>query len=122
MLQLTIAAPPGPVPVDTSVAVTWSAGEEPVFVLDDPTTWHTLADGNILCEVDPKQPPPTALASLVCHLWTSGATHVRVAAKGYVAYDATLKPKYSTECKGPVPTNVAVNLSPEPDAGAGGGA
>lgn len=120
MLDVTIKAQSGPVPPDTTVLVSWSAGPEPPFELDDPKTWSTLADANVVCDVDPKKPPPTDLVHLVCHLWTSGVTHVRVRAAGYVSFDGMLKPKYSAACKGPVPTEVDVMLKPLPDAGSGG--
>lgn len=120
MLDLHITADDGPVPPDTALAVTWSAGAEPAFELDQPSTWGTPADGsNVICDVDPTQPPPKNLAELVCHLWTSGATHVRVSAAAHTPYEATLKPKTSAACGGPVPTRVAVHLAPlsPPDAG-----
>ena len=37
--------------------------------------------GNVVCNVDPSQPPPTMLDKLVCTLWTSGATEIEVSAK-----------------------------------------
>lgn len=120
MLILDIKAAGGPVPMDTTLAVSWSAGAEPSFTLDDPKTWSTLDDANLVCDVDPQQPPPTDLVELWCQLWTSGVTHVKVTAHGYAPYESMLKPKYSTACKGPVPTTVKVTLAPLPDAGAGG--
>jgi hypothetical protein len=121
MLNVIISAQSGPVPPDTRVLVSWSAADEPPFELDDPKTWGTL-DGNVVCDVDPKKPPPTDLAQLVCHLWTVGVTHVRVRATGYMPFEGMLKPKYSAACKGPVPTDVNVTLAPVPDAGTGGAA
>lgn len=120
LLNLIIAGPSGHVPPDTSLVVSWSAGEEPAFCLDDPKTWMTLADANVVCDVDPGAPPPENLPELVCHLWTSGATHVEVRADGHAPYGATLKPKYSSICKGHVPTDVHVALAVQPDGGAGG--
>lgn len=123
MLNIGITAAGGPVPSDTRVLVTWSAGQETPFELDDPATWGTLAAGaNVVCDVDTTAPPPTDLSELWCHLWTSGVTHVQVRAAGYQPFEGMLKPKYSTPCKGPVPTDVKVLLAPEPDAGAGGSA
>ncbi|MFT3775430.1 MAG: hypothetical protein QM820_59545 [Minicystis sp.] len=59
MLDLHIQATNGPVPPDTKLLVSWSAGAEPTFSLNDPKTWSTLADGaNVVCDVDPNQPPP----------------------------------------------------------------
>jgi len=120
MLTLIIKAASGPVPEDTELLVSWSAGLEPTFSLDDPKTWKSLADANLICDVDPALPPPTDLAALVCHLWTSGVTHVQVGAGGYTSYESTLKPKYSAKCKGPVPTDVAVTLALVPDGGSAG--
>ena len=117
MLDLDIEAAAGPVPSDTKLLVSWSAGAEPIFALDDPKTWSTLADGNVVCDVDRSAPPPTDLPHLVCHLWTSGVTHVQVKADGHKPYDAMLKPKYSAACKGPVPTQVAIKLTVVPDGG-----
>jgi hypothetical protein len=120
MLHLHIKAVNGPVPPDTRLLVNWSAGAEPPFDLDDPATWGKPEDGgNVICEVDPALPPPKDLAELVCHLWTSGATHVQVRASTYQPYEGTLKPKVSATCEGPVPTAVSVSLWPmaAPDAG-----
>ncbi|APR82029.1 Hypothetical protein A7982_07378 [Minicystis rosea] len=118
LLDLDIHAAMGPVPADTRVLVSWSAGAEPPFALDDPKTWGGLSDGNVVCDVDPNAPPPTNLSSLVCHLWTSGVTHVQVKAMGYKSYEGMLKPKYSMACKGPIPTQVSITLAALPDGGA----
>lgn len=113
LLILSIHAPSGPVPADTALTVSWSAGTEPTFQLDDPTTWGSLDNGaNVICDVNPNLPPPTDLMTLVCHLWTSGATFVTVTAKGYEEWASTLKPVVDPECKGPVPTQVDVALVP----------
>jgi len=119
MLNLTIKAASGPVPFDTVLQVSWSAGQEPPFDLDDPATWGTLDDGaNVVCDVDPSASPPLMLDALVCHLWTSGVTQVDVTAVGYDPYDGTLKPDKSPTCGVPVPTAVAITLSPTADGGA----
>lgn len=120
LLNLFIRSSVGPVPFDTKVMVSWSAGAEPPFVLSDKKTWMSLVDGNVICDVDADAPPPKDLAELVCHLWTSGVTHVEVRASGYAPYSQTLKPRMVEACKGPVPTNVGVKLSPVSDAGTGG--
>jgi hypothetical protein len=111
MLNLHIQATSGPVPADTKVSVSWSAGAESPFELDDPKTWASLADGNVICDVDNNAPPPKDLAELVCHLWTSGATHVDVRAWGYVPFSKTLKPTTVEACKGPVPMDVPIQLA-----------
>lgn len=119
LLNLTIKAMSGPVPPSLMLDVSWSAGAEPPFALGDATTWGTLAAGaNVVCDVT--VPVPAELPALVCHLWTSGATHVEIHAAGYAPYGSTLKPHQSAECKGPVPTSVAITLAPLPDAGGGG--
>jgi hypothetical protein len=74
MFELTITARGGPVPLSTKVDVSWSAGDEPSFILDEPSTWKTIEQANLICDVDPTQPPPHDLDALVCHLWTTGAT------------------------------------------------
>lgn len=119
LLNLHIHAHAGPVPPDTTVAVSWSAGPEPTFALDDKSTWRSLLDGNVICDVDASAPAPKDLTELVCHLWTSGATHVEVRASGYVPYAETLKATVSEACKGPIPTDVSIDLSPASDAGTG---
>lgn len=118
MLHLSIDAEGGTVPPDTMLEVTWSAGKEPIFRLDDPSTWKTLDEGNVVCEVDATKPPPTDLATLVCHLWTSGPTRVVVSATGFAAHDETFSPKTVERCEGPVPTEVGVTLRRPEDAGA----
>src|SRR5262245_46674077 len=66
-----LAASGGPVPNDTTIEVIWSAGAEPPFHLDQPMTWGTLENSNIVCDVDPGAPPPQDLQVLTCALWTS---------------------------------------------------
>src|SRR5690606_17663233 len=52
LFTITIHAPSGPLPPNTTLNVTWSAGEEPEFKLSDATTWKTLDDdANVVCEV-----------------------------------------------------------------------
>jgi len=118
LFTLTVTAEGGPVPADTSVRVTWSVGEEPAFVLGDPSTWKTLDDNvNVVCNVDHGQPPPKDLKALVCQLWTTGATEVEVAATGFQTHDETFTPKQIDECDKPIPSDVAIALLPELDAG-----
>lgn len=118
IFTLTLTAKDGPLPPDTRIVVTWSAGEEPPFVLDDKETWKTLEDSvNIVCEVDASKPPPTDLEELVCKLWTSGATRVEVKAMGYMDHDQTFTPAQSELCDGPVPSAVSIAIEREVDAG-----
>jgi hypothetical protein len=115
MLTLTISAVDGPLPPDTTLRVTWSAGHEPAFALDDPSTWQSLDEGaNVVCDVDAKKAPPSELR---CELWTSGPTEVVIDAKGYAPVDETFSPKNTDAC-GPVPTEVTVVLQ---HGGEGGG-
>lgn len=118
LFELRISAKDASVPTDTTVTVSWSAGQEPAFVLSDPTTWKTLDDMvNVVCDVDHGEPPPTDLKELVCHLWTSSTTEVEVRATGWQSYSDTLQPEHSDLCDGPVPKSVAVILEREADGG-----
>jgi hypothetical protein len=118
MFTISISAADGPVPPDTSLAVTWSAGSEPLFVLSDSSTWATLEDGaNVVCNVDPKDPPSGPLEALVCRLWTSGPTEIVVAAQSYQNHTETLVPTMSERCDGPLPEDVAVTLYRQLDGG-----
>jgi hypothetical protein len=118
MFTLTITAADGPVPPDTRLKVTWSCCEEPELVLADPSTYKTLDDANIVCDLDATKPPPTDLPALVCRLWTSGPTKVEVRAMGYEEHDETYSPEQSERCEGPVPRAIAVELARNGDAGA----
>lgn len=114
MFDLTITAADGAVPRSTTIDVSWSAGQEPTFALDLPSTWMTIEQANIVCDLDPTAPPPKELAALVCHLWTTGATNLVVKAKGYTLFEKTYVPKYSDHCMALVPTGISVELSPAP--------
>ncbi len=120
MFDLTITAAEGDVPPSTQIDVSWSAGHEPTFNLDQPATWMTIEQANVICDVDATKPPPEHLAALVCHLWTTGATNVVVAAKGYTTFDKTYTSTFSDHCKTLVPTAISVELAsaPQDDAGA----
>ncbi len=107
-----LASAGGPLPPDTTVEVKWSAAEEPPFHLDDKATWGTLETANVVCDVDPNEPPPTDLVALECSLWTAGATEVTVSAKHYVAKVRTFTPDPSTECN-PEPTPIEIEIDAE---------
>jgi hypothetical protein len=112
LFVLDIRTDDGPVPLDTSVSVEWSAGVEPKFVLSDTSTWKTLDDGvNLVCRVDREKPPPVDLSALVCEVWASGAVNVHVEATGYEPHVETLKTVMSELCGGPMPMEVAVMLT-----------
>ena len=118
LFNITVSARDSVLPDDLEIRITWSAGEEPAFVLGEPQTWRTLEDNaNFVCEVDASAPPPENLQALVCHLWTSGATQVEISAKGFTRYDETLSPTASELCDGFIPRDVAIEL--EPDKGGG---
>lgn len=119
MFELTLKADEGPLPPSTKIDVSWSAGQEPTFALDDPSTWKTIEQANLVCDIDPSKPPPQDLAALVCHLWTTGATNLIVKAKGYTRFEKTYVSAYSDHCMSLVPTAVSVEISPEPQ-GMGG--
>jgi hypothetical protein len=117
MFTVTISTEGGTVPPDTSLTVTWSEGQEPVFKLDEPSTWSMSEEANVVCDVDSSKPPPTDLPALVCRLWTSGATEIEVKAEGYSRHIETLVPMQSEECEGPVPKEVEVKLMLDMDSG-----
>jgi hypothetical protein len=120
MFELTIKAEDGPLPSSTSVDVSWSAGDEPTFELDQPSTWKTIEQANLVCDVDAAKPPPTDLAALVCHLWTAGPINLVVKAKGYTTFEKTYVPVHSDHCDALVPSAISVEIAPAPQ-GAGGG-
>ncbi|WP_052376725.1 hypothetical protein [Chondromyces apiculatus] len=111
LLNITIRAEEGNVPPDTTVRVTWSVGEEPVFRLDDTSTWKALDESNLVCVVGEAQQPPVDVHELRCQIWTSGPTRVEVSAEGFAAYDQTLTPPMSEACEGPVPLQEDITLS-----------
>lgn len=115
--KLAVRASKGYVPSDTTILVKWSAGTEPELRLDDPSTWKTLAEANLACSLDPKN-PPKELDELDCEIWTSGATEIAISAKAYVGYDMTLTPTPATDqCMHPGPVPVKVVLVHEGDGG-----
>lgn len=120
LFVLDIRAEGEPLPPDLRIAVEWSAGDEPPFVLSDTSTWRTLDDGaNFVCHLDRNKPPPVDLATLVCELWTSGPVNVLLEAEGYEPHAQTLKPEVSELCGTPMPMEVAILLSrAKMDAGA----
>ncbi len=119
LFTLHIAAADGPLPTDMSLSVQWSAGEEPVFALDDPESWKTLEDGHVVCDIDRDAAAPSDLEQLSCELWTSGATLVEISAAGYLPYEETLTPQKLDGCEDPVPSEVDVELKVDHDAGTG---
>jgi len=119
LLTITVRAQDGPLPPDLTLLVTWSAGQEPTFRLADPSTWKTLDEANLVCDVDRAAPPPTDLAALSCQLWTHGPAAVEVKAEGYSRYEETLTPATSEACEGPVPKHVDIELSREMEGGPG---
>jgi len=117
LFTLTVTAPGGSVPPDTHLVVRWSAAEEPLFALDDPSTWKSLDEGaNVVCNVGGSA-PPEELDALVCELWTSGATEIEIGADHYVTQRETFTPPQSDLCEGPVPSAIAMALVREDDAG-----
>lgn len=117
MLTLSLRASDGDLPADTSIQVKWSAGTEPLFKLDDASTWQSLDDGgNVICDAATSQPSAPKKA-LTCELWTSGATEITASATGYVRATETFSPEQSERCNGPIPTAVSIELQPDLDAG-----
>ncbi|WP_437965010.1 hypothetical protein WMF04_35890 [Sorangium sp. So ce260] len=117
MFTITVRAKGAPVPPDTTVQVAWSAAEEPTFVLNDPTTWKTLDEANLVCAVDRAEPPPDALEALVCELWTAGVTRVEISGTGYLDFEQTLTPVMSEECEDFLPQKIDIELIPALDGG-----
>ena len=119
LFTLTVrAAEAASLPEDTTLRVKWSAGEEPVLVLNDPETHLSLDDDgvNFECQID-RQQDLTMLDELVCELWTSGATEVNASATGYADYQATFQPLELEGCDAAIPSEVEVVLEPELEAG-----
>jgi hypothetical protein len=115
--QLGITADQGAVPADLRLVVTWSVGKQ-AFDLADVSTWRSLVDGNVICDVDADAGSPTARSKLTCELWTTGPTQVALTAKGYAELDRTLTPKLTGACDLPPTEDVALVLRrPQPDAG-----
>lgn len=117
MFTVTVRAAGGAIPADTTVRVAWSAGEEPAFVLNDPTTWKTLDEANLVCAVDRAKPPPEALEALVCELWTAGVARVELSGTGYDDLEQTLTPVMSEMCEDFIPQQVTIELVPTVDEG-----
>ncbi|WP_437731150.1 hypothetical protein [Sorangium sp. So ce1335] len=117
MFTITVRAPGGPVPADTTVRVAWSAGEEPTFVLNDPTTWKTLDEANLVCAVDRAKPPPEALEALICELWTAGVARVEISGTGYEDLEQTLTPVMRERCEDFIPQKIDIELVPAVDGG-----
>lgn len=111
-LLKVLAQAGGPIPPDTTILVHWSAGKEPPFHLDDPTTWPTLDTSSVQCELDRDAPPPVDLTMLTCALWTASPTAVSVSADGYVTEEGTYTAEPSTECN-PEPTPIEIELALE---------
>ena len=108
-----------PLPPDTTVRVKWTAGEEPLFVLNDRESWKTLDDGsNVECQLDRDGPaPPSDLHELTCELWTNSATEVEVTAMGYLPLLETLQPMMLDGCEQPIPQIVELAIEIDTDAG-----
>lgn len=100
------------VPPDTTVQIHWSAGDEPPFHLDDPSTWPTLDTASFECDVDQGAPPPADLPVLTCSLWTSSPTEVRVTAEGYVVHQETYTAEPTDGCN-PEPSPIEIELVAE---------
>ena len=118
LFELRVTAADGQVPPDTTLLVRWSAGDEPLVDLLQPSSWSSIEDGaNVECDIPDGASPPLELSELRCELWTSGATYVEVAADGYVTLEETLTPLQIEDCEVPVPSDVELQLVRDPDAG-----
>lgn len=119
---LHLQAEGGELPGDMSLFVTWSAGDEPLFRLNDPATWGNAMQGsNVLCEVQTvdmdASPPPVSAKELVCALWTAGPTKIQVEAAGFETLEETLVPMQSEDCDMPLPTHAHLTIRLEKDGG-----
>ncbi len=111
--ELAISAETGTVPNDLRMEVEWSAGVEPAFLLDDPSTYASLDRANVICDVDPEKPAPTDLSVLRCDLWTPGVTKLTITAAGYITHEETLKPQQFDDCAQLATKTVDVSLARE---------
>lgn len=123
LFTLRVHAPGGALPADLELLVSWSAGDEPAVIVDRPAT-HGTSSSNVICALLPVAATGgeggadgDALegVDLVCELWTSGPTRVRLAAEGYVPIDETLAPATTEGCDRPVPSEVTIDLVPDDD-------
>lgn len=133
-------------PEDLELSVSWSGGDEPVVLIADPSTYGTIED-NVVCirkklddgggggaggygesgaeasstGGDGGAPPSD---ELLCELWTSGPTRVRIDATDFVPIDETLAPATTDGCDRPVASEVEIELvvdEPEEDEAAPAG-
>lgn len=132
LFTLRVQMHEGTLPVDLELLVSWSAGDEPTVLLGDDATYGTPKD-NVVCARRSAGPTvgsgggggggvtATSVTTggdggaapsdeLVCELWTSGPTRVRIDATGYVPFDDTLAPATADACERPVPSEVEVEL------------
>lgn len=129
LFTLRVHGPGGDLPADLELLVSWSAGDEPAVLVDRPAT-HGTSASNVICALVPlaatgggdggaAADAPLEDVELVCELWTSGPTRVRLAADGYVAIDETLVPATTEGCDRPVPSEVTIELvvEDEPEDG-----
>jgi hypothetical protein len=128
LFTLRVRGPGDDLPDDLALDVSWSAGDEPTVSVDDPESYGT-SESNVICAlVAPTfQGEGGAQAAttggeggasadrgeLLCELWTSGPTRVRVEAAGFVPIDETLAPETLDGCDRPVPSEVPLELVAE---------
>jgi hypothetical protein len=112
--ELAISAETGDLPQDLRLEVEWSAGVEPVFLLDDPSTYASLDSANVVCDVDATLPAPTELPVLRCDLWTPGVTKLTISALDYITYEESLMPQQIDDCAQLATKVVKVTLGREP--------
>jgi hypothetical protein len=125
LFTLRVRGPEDALPLDLALDVSWSAGDEPTVSVDDPDSYGT-SESNVICAVvapttDGEGGGPAATTGgegggspergeLLCELWTSGPTRVRVQAAGFVPIDETLAPETLDGCDRPVPSEVPLEL------------
>ncbi len=132
LFTLRVRGPEAVLPADLVLDVSWSAGDEPQVVLGDPGSLGT-STSNVICALVPPTidgegggpPEPTGEGGgapsvgdegeLLCELWTSGPTRVRLVAVGFAPLDETLVPVTVDGCERPVPSEVPLELVLEED-------
>lgn len=134
LFTLRVRGPGDALPLDLALDVTWSAGDEPTVSIDDPSSFGT-SESNVICALvaptsDGEGGGEAATTGgeggasadrgeLLCELWTSGPTRVRVEAEGFVPIDETLAPETLDGCDRPVHSEVPLELVVEEDEQAG---
>lgn len=129
LFTLRVGGPEGELPLDLTLAVSWSVGDEPIVILADPATFGD-SSSNVICarvaHIEGEGGGSSAamvatsgsggegggseLEDLLCEVWTSGPTAIVLEAAGHVPVKETLVPETIDECERPVPSEVTITL------------